>query len=486
MKLNQLLKTNSGLEILNLVTDSRLKVEQGLFFCIKGTIVDGHKFVDNAIQNGCVAVIHSDDIEKQENIVYIKVDDVKNTLNHVASTFYDHPSQKMYVYGITGTNGKTTIMKTLHSLLERLGVIAGYIGTLSIEYNGRRFANDLTTPDILNLQRILSDMVNDNVTDVCIEVSSHGLEMHRVDSVNFDSIGFTNLTHDHLDYHETMENYFKSKLRLFHLIKPNKIIVVNNDDDYGKRIVNLNLPENTFTYGIKNPSDYFAKDIRYKLTSTHFTLVHKNTEYEVTTNFIAEFNVYNILAVIAFIHQRGYDLSTIIKELAFIKPIEGRQTVVDDGQDFNIVIDYAHTPDAVQKIMEFARKAMDQDGKLIIVNGAAGLRDHLKRSVIGRIMSSLSDYVILTEDDSHGESLETIIDEIKKGMLNDCFMFVPDRYAAIKEAIRMAKPHDTILILGKGQERHISRSNKRESWIGDDLAASEILKHLQLSKRKSS
>lgn len=474
--LNLLIETDDTRAIDSLVLDSRVSSKNGMFFCIKGIHVDSHKFVNQAIGNGCVAIVHSDDIEKVDGVYYHKVDNVMDALHAITSEFYDHPSKNLYVYGITGTNGKSTTMKTVKNVLSRLGVSAGYVGTISVEYADKVLSPSLTTPDIVVMQSYLKDMVDSGVKEVCLEVSSQGLALHRVDSIDFDNAAFTNLSHDHLDYHKTMDAYFGAKKIMFDRLKPTGFMVINSDDDYGQSLLNSDYKQKIVTYGIDNDSDYMAKDIKLSPTSTEFVLVYQGTEYPVKTSFVALFNVYNTLCSIALLHQRGYPLESIIPELVDIEHVEGRQTRVDAGQPYNVFVDYGHAPDSMKHVLEFVREITPVGSKVISIFGSAGDRDQIKRPEMGSVADALSDYIILTEDDNHSEAFKSIIEDVEKGITQTEYEIIEDRYEAIKKAISMAKPNDSLVLFGKGKEQFIYRSVSKVPWIGDDIAVETLIK----------
>ena len=474
MKLNQLITSNDERVIESLMVDSRKKMPASMFFCIEGLTSDAHNFVDQAIENGAVAIIHRKEIDKQEGIVYYKVDDVTGAMHEIANKFYDFPSQQLFMYGVTGTNGKSTIMKTVQNILVRLGVKAGYIGTISIEYLDKIIEPDFTTPDIVELNKTLKEMLDAGVSEVCLEVSSQGLDLRRVEGIDFDLAAFTNLSHEHLDYHKTMENYFAAKEILFNDLKECAPMIINIDDPYGQRLTNRH-PKGCISYGTRQDADYRADDISLNSSSTEFTLVHKGIHYPVFTNFVAHFNVINMLAVIAILHQRGFALETIIAQLKDIDQVSGRLSKVDIGQDFDVYVDFAHTPDAMEKVYDFVRSTLNPSNKLITVYGSAGERDHLKRPIVGKIGSDMCDWVILSEDDVHREELESINKDVLKGFTNDNYEVIADREEAITKAIKMAKAGDAVVILGKGEDKYIYRKNGKEPWLGDHVVALKVL-----------
>ena len=474
MLLNKLIDKAPKIKIENLFTDSRLKVDRGMFFCIKGMINDGHRFVSEAIANGAVCIVHSDDLEDYvDDIVYIKVVDVQDILVKVADKFYDHVSSKLKLFGVTGTNGKTSIAITIKSILNKY-LTCGYIGTMGIEYNNIHMSTGKTTPDILYMSKTLSDMDKDNVKAVTIEVSSHGLDQRRIDGIEFDYAIFTNLTHEHLDYHGTMENYFEAKARLFTELDSSKCAIINIDDDYGKRLVHM-TDARVVTYGIDNPATYQALDIKLDSKNTSFTLRHANEDYAISTNLVAKFNIYNLLAIIAALYESGLEMAAIIESVKRIEQIEGRVEIVDEGQAFDVIVDYAHTPDGFMKIYEYAKAITKKDNKIITVFGSAGKRDTKKRPKLGKISHDYCDIIILTEEDPRSESVIDICREIASE-IEDRYVIIENRYDAIRQAIEMANTNDTILILGKGDEDYLAREFGNDPWMGDDKAARDILR----------
>jgi len=483
MKLSKLIHDAANIDIGSLFTDSRNKVEKGMFFCIKGMLHDGHKFVEEAIENGAICVVHSDELnEAHKDVVYIQVDNVLETLNVVASLFYQQPSHNLTVYGVTGTNGKSTISLALKDIIDHFEP-CGYMGTISVEYGTIKRQASLTTPDVIELHKNLADMVSADMKSVTLEVSSHGLELGRVASVDFDVAIFTNLTHDHLDFHGTMENYFESKATLFKNLVKGNIAVVNADDTYGRRLFNLTEAK-LVSYGIENPATYMASDIELYPEYSTFTLECYEYKYQVKTNLVAKFNIYNVLAIIAALHQKGYNLEEIIPILEHIRQIDGRVEVIDEGQSFQVIVDYAHTPDGFKQIYEYANSITKEGGRIITVFGSAGKRDTKKRAILGEVSDHYCDMIILTEEDPRGESVIEICQEIAEGIQNTNYSIIEDRYAAIHQAVEIANSNDTILILAKGGDRFMSRAFGHEEWMGDDQAAKDVLHRYYLGEEE--
>lgn len=460
-----------SMEIKNLFTDSRKKVDQGIFFCVKGILNDGHKFVDMAIKNGAVCIVHSDDLSSyKDTIVYHRVNDVNSELNRIASEFYDDPSSKLDVFAVTGTNGKTTVTSLIQNILNTK-VNTGYIGTINIAYNNKTIQAEYTTPDVIDLQRHMSNMVNDNVKALAIEVSSHSLIQKRVSALKYDYAIFTNLTHEHLDYHGTMESYFEAKALLFNTLTDQQTAVINVDDKYGQRLANSEIA-NIVTYGIDNPADYRAINTEYFIDKTTFTLVVADKEYEVVSNLVAKFNLANLLAAIATLNTYGMSIEEIIAVVKDMDQISGRVERVD-FENFQVIIDYAHTPDGFESLFKYA-KAIVKDKKIISVFGSAGERDILKRKVLGEIANKYSDMIILTEDDPRNESVADISKQIAEGITNK-YITIENRYDAIYQAIELANRDDIILVLGKGNDQYMALASGKEPYMGDVNIVKEIL-----------
>lgn len=476
MKLSKMFADASDLEITQLISDSREKTESGLYFAIKGLTNDGHDFIAQAIDNGAKAIVHSKPIDKPvEGIEYIQVEDTMTTLHETTNIFFDNPSAKLKIHSITGTNGKSTTIKTVYNILRRFGVNAGYVGTISAEYGDVILPPHFSTPDIIYLQNLYHTMVESGVTEVCQEVSSQGLALRRVDAIDFYDASWTNLSHDHLDYHHTMDQYFKHKKMLFDRLNPEGNRFINIDDAYGRKLLEDN-PKHVFTLGIENEADYRATDIQLFPMHTEFNLHHDGKVYPVYSNFVAHFNVYNAINIIAILHQEGYPIEKIIPELRDINQVEGRVHKIDEGQDFLVYVDYAHSPDSVEKNLEFLRSVISKDNKVICILGAGGGRDALKRPILGKLGTTLADYTIFTEHDNRNENFEDIAREMVSGVVNDNYEVLEHRETAIAKLISMAKPGDAVAILGKGDEKYKYHGASKKPYMGDEVCASRILK----------
>lgn len=464
-------------QITALAIDSR-KVEPGCaFFCMPGQTVDGHRFAAQAAEKGASCIVHSRELESYApHVRYVRVDDVAAAMNKAAARFYDNVNTKMKLYGVTGTNGKTTIACVMKDVLDNF-TNAGYIGTIANKYNIVHENSPHTTPDAVTLHSILHAMYADGIRSAAMEVSSHGLEQRRVESIEFDVAIFTNLTHEHLDFHKTMENYREAKAKLFAMLAPGKTAVLNSDDVYTCEYLRGITKADVFTYGVENPADYTAKNIALAPDRTEFDLCFGEKSYKVKTNLIAMFNVYNLLAAIAGLHEggKGYSLEEIIPCLEHITQVQGRVECVDEGQDFHVIVDYAHTPDGFEKIYQYAEK-IKQGHRVISVFGSAGKRDYEKRPVLGAISDKYCDKIVLTEEDCRTEDPAAIAAEIRGGITKAECYYEPDRYRAIEKAIETAQAGDVVLLLAKANEKFLERGERCEDWLGDIDAAREILK----------
>ena len=481
MKLTDLFENVPDIEIRSLMADSRRKRPQSIFFCIKGMMFDGHLFVQQAIANGAVAIVHSDPIEdKDPAVTYIKVKDVLAVFNKVADAFYGYPSHRMTMFGINGTNGKSSTACIIRDLLTPYHP-TGYIGTIAIEYGNVKLPPLLTTPDIDDLHGILADMVDAGMEACALEASSIGIEQHRVDSIDFDVAIFTNLTHDHLDYHGTMANYMQAKKELFDHLKPDAIAVTNVDDPIGMKIVE-DCPCRVVTYGIDHDADYRVSKYQMLADRTRFTLQTRTMEYEIETNLVARFNIYNLVGAIAALNSKGLAITQMLDGIKNLSQIEGRMERIDAGQPFNILIDFAHTPDGIEKVCQYASAITPKENRIIAITGSAGKRDTEKRPIFGSILDKYCDMIILTEDDPRDEDALQIAKEIATGIKKTNYTVIEERYDAIRQAVELAEARDTILILGKGDEKFIYREFGREPYEGDDVIAREVLKKYRMKQ----
>lgn len=429
---------------MNLEVNSK-KVKKGdTFVAIKGENRDGHDFIKEAIKNGAEKIVAEYGKYAVETIL---VEDTRKYLiERLEKCYYKYISD-LKIIGITGTNGKTTSSYLIYQALNKLGVKCAYIGTIGF-YMDKKIADlQNTTPDILDIYKLLIKCKDHNYEYVVMEVSSHALSMHRLDTISFDYAIFTNLTQDHLDYHKTMENYALAKQKLFKKLKPNGLSIINVDDDYCKYF----LTENSITYGFK-PSTYQISDYQLYIDKTVFKI---NGE-EVKTKLIGKYNIYNMLVCIIILKCLKIYSRDIIE---LLEPPAGRTEKIK-YQNNLIMIDYAHTPDAVSKIIENTRELAPQ--KVYTVIGCGGNRDRTKRKIMGKIASDLSDFVILTNDNPRNENPNEIMKDMVSDITKDNYIIVKNRKKAIKKGIQKLKENDILLVLGKGHEEYQIIKNKRK------------------------
>lgn len=476
MQLSKIFAGQPDVEIKGLCLDSRKAKSGDMFFCLKGLEADGHRFAGKAVEAGAVAVVHSDDLEQAEGVCYIKVEDVNAELNRVCDLFFGHPSHNMTVFGVTGTNGKSTTTSIISDVYEKGGHPCGYMGTIAVRYGNVSRVPSLTTPDAVEIHTNLKEMVDHGMEAVAMEVSSHGLSMGRVDSVDFDVAMFTNLTYDHLDYHKTMEAYFEAKQVLFKNMKPGGVAVLNVDElgfDELKQCCQCKV----VTYGVEKDCDYLGENIQLAPDGSQFTLVHGDARYEIKTNLVALYNIYNLLGAIASMHQAGMAIEDMIPHLEHIAQVDGRMEIISEGQDFALIVDYAHTPDGYDKIFQYAEEIAG-DHKIYCVFGCAGKRDKVKRKVLGAIAGKHCETVFLCEEDPRDEHPADIAAMIQEGVdeAGGKGVFIEDRYEAIETAIKTAKAGDCVLVLGKGAETYLDRADGKHYWMGDVEAAKQAVK----------
>ena len=479
MKLSELIQGAPDIEISGLCSDSRLIKPQQMYFCMEGMNFDGHNFVNDVIEKGAVAIVHSKDFDDmKKGIAYIKVENVMKTLNQLASIFYGNPSHKLEVFAVTGTNGKSTVTSIIEDVYSHFKP-CGYVGTIAIRYRDVVIPPTLTTPDPLTMQSALKDMCDADVKAVALEVSSHGLELGRTIGIDFDYAIFTNLTHDHLDFHGNFENYQKAKHKLFTQLKPSGVAIFNIDDSYAESMMK-DCNAKTVTFSLCKTADYYASNITLHKKGTTFTLHHDDESYEVETNLIANYNISNLMAAVAAMCEAGIPLKDLVPLFKHIKQIEGRMECIDEGQPFNVFVDFAHTPDGLRKVFTYAQAITPSKASIITVFGSAGQRDTRKRPIFGEIADEYCDMIILTEDDPRDENPKEIAEEIKAGIKKTNCIYIEDREEAIIQAIEGANPEDTILILGKGDEVFMYREFGRTPWKGDHIIAKEAcIKYMQ-------
>lgn len=440
------------IEIDAIIYDSRIKTQKGLFICIEGYTVDGHQYIQSAIDNGAVAIIVQKEIniEIPPHIAMVKVDDTRATMAVIGSNFYNHPSKDMNLIGITGTNGKTTTSYLIAWILESISKKIGVIGTIENRIGNKIIKAERTTPESLDLQRLLNMMKEDEVSHVVMEVSSHALELERVKGVNYKVGVFTNLSLDHLDFHKTIENYAKAKAKLFNMCEEG---IINIDDPYAKVMIEA-ANCHIYTYGIDSNADFKGENIQISSRGVNFDLVVRDRVLPVFMPIPGKFSVYNALAAIATTYAMGLSIESIIQSLADVPGVPGRVQSISSTKGFSIIIDYAHTPDGLENILQTVKEFVK--GDIITVFGCGGDRDQTKRPIMGKIAGEYSDYTIITSDNPRTEDPQTILDHIENGIKEhkEKYEKVIDRKEAIQKAIQRAKKDDVIIIAGKGHENY--------------------------------
>jgi UDP-N-acetylmuramoyl-L-alanyl-D-glutamate--2,6-diaminopimelate ligase len=449
------------LEITGVTFDSRQVKPGFLFVCIPGFQVDGHDFAHRAVANGAVAIVVERHVEKvPSDIVQIQVDDSRKRLGLLAARFHGYPASRLSTVGITGTNGKTSTAFLCEAVLERAGQAPGLIGTIRAKVGERERKVKNTTPEASDLQELLRDMVEAGNRSVVMEVSSHALALHRVAGIQYDVAVFTNLSQDHLDFHPDMEDYFRTKRRLFESLgcdwsRPAPPYAVLNLDDPRTTEILADLKVPYITYGFHPEAHVRATDLEFSPEGSRFTVKTPIGDAQVQLRLAGAFNVSNALAAIGVGLARRVDLDVAVEALAALEGIPGRFELVREGQDFTVLVDYAHTPDGLENVLSAAREVTA--GRLICVFGCGGDRDVTKRQPMGRIAARYADQVFLTSDNPRSEDPMAILDEVEKGILFEGedldYIKEVDREAAIAGAIRSARPGDTVVIAGKGHER---------------------------------
>ncbi|MGE0088329.1 MAG: UDP-N-acetylmuramoyl-L-alanyl-D-glutamate--2,6-diaminopimelate ligase [Bacteroidales bacterium] len=444
---------NTEIPFTSIVFDSR-KVNRGcLFVAVKGTLSDGHAYIPMAIQNGAAAVVCENIPAKiNKDITYVQVENSSKTLGLLAAAFYNHPSRKLKLFGITGTNGKTTTATLLYLMVRRLGFRSGLLSTV------RNYIDDLaieathTTPDAVQINKLLNDMVNAGCEYCFMEVSSHAIDQERVSGLHFVGGLFTNITHDHLDYHKTFAEYIKAKKKFFDELPAGSFALVNADDKNSGVMVQ-NTKARTQTFALQSVADFKVKIIESHFDGSMLSFDNR----DVWTFFVGRFNAYNLLGVFATLYLLGFDKDEVLTALSEMKPVEGRFESYRSPNGITAIVDYAHTPDALLNVLNAINQIRTDDQNVITVVGAGGDRDKTKRPEMANIAALNSNKVILTSDNPRSENPITIIEEMKAGvdvvnMKN--VLAITDRKEAIRTACLLAKPGDVILIAGKGHETY--------------------------------
>jgi len=438
-----------------------------IFVAVKGNKEDGNKFIQEAITRGAKVVV-SDKAKsvkclpvgqagKAKSVRFIKIQNVRKFLGELAAEFYGQPSKKIKVVGVTGTNGKTTVTYLLEAVLKKCGNHPAVVGTINYRFKDKVILAKNTTPGPVDLQSMLNAMRQVKADYCVMEVSSHALDQDRVEGINFHSAIFTNLTQDHLDYHKTMQKYFLAKAKLFRDLKSGSLAVLNNDDKFSRKLKNYTNAK-VITYAIDSPADVKAEDIRFYTGSTVFSCHYRGRKAEFKINLIGKHNVYNVLAALAWSLKQGLTLKYLRDVLCDFKSVPGRLERVRAKRDFSIFVDYAHTEDALNNIIRSLREV--SPSKIIVVFGCGGDRDKSKRPKMGKVVTELADFAIITSDNPRSEDPMDIIRDIETGIYRDNYCVVPGRMNAIRQALSLAQSGDVVLIAGKGHENYQVLKNK--------------------------
>lgn len=435
-------------EITDITINSKEVKSGSVFICIQGQSTDGHNFANQAAENGALAVVAEKEITCPCPVIIC--DNTKIEMAKIASRFYGQPEKKLKLIGITGTNGKTTVSYLIKSILETAGKRVGIIGTNEILVGDEPVgikSSTPTTPNSLELHKIFAKMLKMGVEFVVMEVSSHALDLYRVYGLSYDAGVFTNLTRDHLDYHKTMENYFLAKAKLFDMCK---VGVINTDDEYGKRLKSIGKSKK-LTVGTKD-AELLAEDIAIDENGVTFSVNYGGENQKIELEISGMFSVYNALCALGAATSCGIDLKTAKAGLKNAKGVKGRLERVPIGTDYTVIIDYAHTPDGLENVLNTVNSF--KKGRLIAVFGCGGDRDATKRPIMGDIGTRLSDIAVITSDNPRTEDPQKIIDDILKGADRENYKVITDRREAIGYALSLAKKDDVVLLLGKGQETY--------------------------------
>ena len=440
-------------EISEIIFDSRKVIENSLYIAIKGTLSDGHQYISSAIEKGAQAIVCEVLPEqKEEGITYIKVENSSEVLGLLASNFYGNPSKDLILIGVTGTNGKTSVSTLLFDVFQKMGYLSALISTVEYRIGDEVFPSTHTTPDIITLNKILSKAVEQGCQYAFMEVSSHGIHQGRIDGLNFRIAGFTNITHDHLDYHKTFLEYLNTKKRFFDEL-PQTAVAITNIDDKNGLVMLQNTEAKKKTYALKTLADYQGKLLEADFNGM---LLNFNGK-EFWTILTGKFNVYNLLLVFAIARELGFEENEILTVISQLKRVNGRFETLKSEGGIVFVVDYAHTPDALENILDSINDIRTKNERLITVFGCGGDRDKEKRPEMGKVATRKSTLAIITSDNPRTEDLTQIIKEIETGIEVENFSkytTIPDRKEAIKMAIKFAEPKDVILVAGKGHETY--------------------------------
>jgi UDP-N-acetylmuramoyl-L-alanyl-D-glutamate--2,6-diaminopimelate ligase len=455
------------IDIKGVTCDSRAAGSSFLFVAVNGAASNGHRYVNDAVDRGAVAVVMEDDIIVPDHVARIYVRSSRDAAPRIANEFFGRPASKLKSIGVTGTNGKTTISYLMDSIISSTGHKAGVIGTICYRIGGRVIPAANTTPGPMELCGFMADIIKSGSDYLVMEVSSHALDQNRVGGISFDAAIFTNLTGDHLDYHKTMEEYFKAKSRLFLNLRDDAYAVINMDDEWGRKLLKVSKGR-VVTYGTDLVADFLSTDIKLSLEGTRFTVNYPKGRLEINSRLIGMHNVYNMTAAAACGISMDFSAEEVKLGIEGLSSVPGRLEPVECGQPFKVFVDYAHTDDALVNVLSALKPMIGN--RIITVFGCGGDRDRTKRPRMGRVAARLSDLVFVTSDNPRSEDPADIAAQIVSGIGTDNYRTVLDRTEAISEALSEARPGDCVLIAGKGHEAYQVLKNTTVSFDDREVA----------------
>ena len=444
------LSGSGEIEVAGLTYDSRTVSKGNCFFAVAGTAVDGHNFIAKAIEGGAVAVVcqHIPTEVADANCTFVVVEDTNVAMGVIASNFYGNPSHELKVVGVTGTNGKTTIATLLYDLVQSMGYKAGLISTVVYKVGAKEIVSTHTTPDAIRLNAMMREMVDEGCEYCFMECSSHAIVQHRIEGLRFVGGLFTNITHEHLDYHKTFAEYIRAKKSFFDALPKSAFALVNCDDRNGE-VMLQNTKASRYTLSLQKMADFRAKVVEMMAEGMELRIDNK----EVWVQFLGRFNAYNLLTVYGAAVLLGFDKEVVLEHLSILRPVSGRFETVIAKDGTTAVVDFAHTPDALENIIKTIDELRQGGQRLIVVCGCGGDRDKTKRPVMGGMAAKMADIAIFTSDNPRTEDPEQILREMEAGVESgDKYLKITDRHEAIKTAVMLAEPRDIILLAGKGHE----------------------------------
>jgi UDP-N-acetylmuramoyl-L-alanyl-D-glutamate--2,6-diaminopimelate ligase len=479
--------TLEQLDITSLAYDSRLVQPGGLFLAVPGYHVDGRRYIQEAANRGAVAALGPHYEGENLPVPYVEVGEIRTALADLACAFYGNPTSRLVTIGVTGTDGKTTTCNLISTLLDAAHLRNGLMTTANFKISGREWENPTrqSTQEALDIQQFLHRLLDEQATHAVIETTSHGLELEKVRGCQFDLGVVTNITHEHLDFHKTLENYRRAKARLFEMLEPTRDkglsitpAAILNQDDSSFEVLKSYCRVPILSYGIDTPAQVRAVDLQLGANKTSFRAILPDREIAIETQLVGRFNVSNCLAAIAASYQLGLAPELIAATLATVQGVTGRMERIDAGQPFTVIVDYAHTPDSLEKVLNTLRPLTS--GRLMVIFGSAGERDKAKRPIMGRIAAQLADFFVITDEDPRGEDRESILQEIAAGARavekqeGRDFLCIADRRMALIAAFARAQPGDTILLAGKGHEQSIIMGTTKIPWDDRRVAREQL------------